>query len=721
MESVTTLPEINRLLAETVQEEKAVELRLQEVLLRAFELQPKVLALNAARSQLEVVQQDSQELLQTITAAAAVADGVSSKVREIDLSRSRLQEVAERVEKIASSKQAAEELEMALDNGEYEEAADIVRRFLGAVGPPHLIEGMEAFGKAVDERLSDAEALGDVAAISRFARLGAALGGERRALGMKRFAKYLRGVVAKTAKTHREQLAQADGKGEVGAHLGCFSAILQVVAGVAGEQRQTILEHFGATGLSLLLDELQLECDAQASAVIRRFTEKRKIAQLCSLASAATQRTQSQGRSMRGLAAAPAVPGLEPQAVNGVLDELAMISDRATSYENYMAEQLSTSEEAQREEADAGAGGEARDRTAQLAPRSRSKTGLRLSVQEAIGLYVPLEVYLVSYNLQRAVSSDTLPSISADELAEATLQGCGGHSIMPASTVVDEVFFVLQAALRRAVAFANEDAAAAVINHVMGTLEGEYKGYLEEQLEYHRETTLSAVGDTLGLALGVGGISMRSFSMKGLAAKSPARGGGGSGAAAGGVERHPARSGEARDGGGECAVPPFAIYLNDVQLSVDYVGKLATSIGEALDRQASTGGGGSNHKRATPKWKAALQEMSAAEQLRQLLDKAISKLFDTIYPKLKASADAFKEMDFVADDAKLTSWAVDDPWAHSFVQEMSSILGPLAGQLTPSNYDRVVLQTAQTVAERSVPHVLALLAFVLLAATVGCT
>ena len=45
------------------------------------------------------------------------------------------------------------------------------------------------------------------------------------------------------------------------------------------------------------------------------------------------------------------------------------------------------------------------------------------------------------------------------------------------------------------------------------------------------------------------------------------------------------RSG-AETGAGECAVPPFAIYLNNVQLSIDYVRKLATSIGEALNRQA---------------------------------------------------------------------------------------------------------------------------------------
>ena len=290
----------------------------------------------------------------------------------------------------------------------------------------------------------------------------------------------------------------------------------------------------------MLLDELQLECDAQATAVMRRFSEKRKIAQLCSLASAAAQRAHSQGRSMRGEPAPPVVPGLEVQAVNSLLDELAMMSDRATSYEKYMAEQLAVVEEAMREEALASAkaateteGAEElteRSSTAQLEPARpmRAKSGLRLSVQEAISQYIPLEVYLVSYNLRRAVSSDTLPSISAEELAEATCQPgrLADQVIMPASTVVDEVFFVLQTALRRAVAFANEDAAAAVINHAMATLEGEYTSYLAEQLEYHRSTTLSAVGETLGSigdSLGVGALAMRSFSMKGLSAKSPSR------------------------------------------------------------------------------------------------------------------------------------------------------------------------------------------------------
>ena len=59
------------------------------------------------------------------------------------------------------------------------------------------------------------------------------------------------------------------------------------------------------------------------------------------------------------------------------------------------------------------------------------------------------------------------------------------------------------------------------------------------------------------------------------------------------------------------------------------------------------------------------------------------------------AADTFKEMNFVADDHQLSSWSVDDPWAVTFVNEMRNVITPLEGQLTPLNYDRVVLLSAQ--------------------------
>jgi hypothetical protein len=64
---------------------------------------------------------------------------------------------------------------------------------------------------------------------------------------------------------------------------------------------------------------------------------------------------------------------------------------------------------------------------------------------------------------------------------------------MLTSSVVDEVFYVLQTTLRRAMAFANESALAAVLNHVMAVVEDEYRRYLARRLEAGRESALRAM------------------------------------------------------------------------------------------------------------------------------------------------------------------------------------------------------------------------------------
>eukprot|EP01047_Picozoa_sp_COSAG01_P020881 COSAG01_NODE_1195_length_11304_cov_118.555823_4_plen_244_part_00 len=64
---------------------------------------------------------------------------------------------------------------------------------------------------------------------------------------------------------------------------------------------------------------------------------------------------------------------------------------------------------------------------------------------------------------------------------------------MLTSSVVDEVFYVLQTTLRRAMAFANESALAAVLNHVMAVVEDEYRRYLARRLEAGRESSLRAM------------------------------------------------------------------------------------------------------------------------------------------------------------------------------------------------------------------------------------
>ena len=119
-----------------------------------------------------------------------------------------------------------------------------------------------------------------------------------------------------------------------------------------------------------------------------------------------------------------------------------------------------------------------------------------------VGMYVPLEAYLTDHNVGRAIEMDEPPLTQAaahvgedDDDDDSTGDaGAGGGGGGQAPTVVDEVFYSLQTALNRAMAFADESAISGVLNHVMNVIEGDYRLYLASSLDNHRRTALGAVG-----------------------------------------------------------------------------------------------------------------------------------------------------------------------------------------------------------------------------------
>eukprot|EP01047_Picozoa_sp_COSAG01_P020883 COSAG01_NODE_1195_length_11304_cov_118.555823_6_plen_132_part_00 len=93
-------------------------------------------------------------------------------------------------------------------------------------------------------------------------------------------------------------------------------------------------------------------------------------------------------------------------------------------------------------------------------------------------------------------------------------------------------------------------------------------------------------------------------------------------------------------------------------------------------------------------------ELEAAEQLRQLHDSGLAGLLDRLYPKIKAGAEGFKDVDYaLMDEAALQALEADDPWALSFLGTLRATLQPLVGSLNEANYDRVVLLAAAAIAD----------------------
>lgn len=414
---VTDPAEIHRLLAQFEQMESELDAKITTAVGEMFDAEPRMAALAAARSQLEVVGEDSKELLSSITLAANVAEKISGKVRELDLQQTRLQEVIDVVAKIADGKQAGEELGAALREAAFETAAGVVRKFRDATEPPALVEGLAQFASAVESRLSAAEEAADVQAIGRFAKLMAAMGAEKGAEGIRRLARYLRGVVERAAKAHRARLVEGEGKGEPQVHVRALSAILEVGAGVIQEQREGVLGEFGGGAYAVLLGELCAECDGQVRRVLRAHTEKHKLPQLCEGATrAAREAVVTRGDARGGGQEAVTLGGLTPPEIGTILDELALISERCEVFEAFVTAetQAATEAVAAAAEAEAEADGEKKAAAAAaasaLAERGKAGGGLRGAVQETVGHYISLEAFLIEHNVRRAIEMDELPS-----------------------------------------------------------------------------------------------------------------------------------------------------------------------------------------------------------------------------------------------------------------------------------------------------------------------
>eukprot|EP01052_Picozoa_sp_SAG31_P014000 SAG31_NODE_856_length_11439_cov_3.721233_5_plen_141_part_00 len=105
----------------------------------------------------------------------------------------------------------------------------------------------------------------------------------------------------------------------------------------------------------------------------------------------------------------------------------------------------------------------------------------------------------------------------------------------------------------------------------------------------------------------------------------------------------------------------FAVYLNDVQVSCDYVGRLADDAARRMEAAGINPNG---------KCGFALEELAAANQLQQLLTSALSGLYGRIvHPRLKASASLLKDLELNIGDEEYREYEANDPFVSPLLAE----------------------------------------------------
>ncbi|CAK9184216.1 unnamed protein product, partial [Ilex paraguariensis] len=421
---------MTRLLHECIAYQRALDLELDTILSQRSDVDKQLSNLHKSTELLEIVKADSDHMLSNVRSTCDLADQVRGKVRQLDLAQSRVNDTLLRIDAIV-------ERDLPPDR------CQIQRFWFGSERTVASIE--ETAEGIVRKRLSAAVDQRDHPAILRFIRLYSPLGLEEE--GLQVYISYLKKVISMRSRLEFEQLVESMEQQQSSAAATNQNQFKDIVLAI--EENNEILRSnlCGEDGIVYAICELQNECDSRGSLILKKYMEYRKLAKLTSEINTYKSNLLSVG-----------VQGPDPREIELYLEEILQLTQLGEDYTDYMVSKIRGLSSVDPE----------------LLPRAtrafRSGNFSKV-VQEITGYYVILEGFFMVENVRKAISIDehVLDSLT--------------------TSMVDDVFYVLQSCCRRSISTSNINSVIEVLSSAVSLLGGEYNEALQQKM---REPNLGA-------------------------------------------------------------------------------------------------------------------------------------------------------------------------------------------------------------------------------------
>ncbi|MBA0568567.1 hypothetical protein Golob_006053, partial [Gossypium lobatum] len=459
--SLTDVGAMTRLLHECVAYQRALDLDLDTLLSQRSDLDKTLNNLQRSADVLDIVKAESDHMLSNITSTCDLANHVSRKVRELDLAQSRVNSTLLRIDAIVERGNCIDGVKSALDAEDYESATEYVRTFLEIddkfkdsesdqtkqlLASKKLLEGIvkKKLTAAVDQR--------DHPTILRFIKLYSPLGLDEE--GLQIYVGYLKKVIGMRSRLEYEHLIELveQSHGQNQNHqvnfVGCLTNLFKDIVLAVEENDEILRSLCGEDGVAYAIFELQEECDSRGSLILKKYMEFRKLAKLSSEINAQNNHLLTVG--------APEGPNL--REIELYLEEILSLMQLGEDYTEYMISKIK--------------GMPTVDPDLVLRATKAFRAGsFSKVVQDVTGFYVILEGFFMVENVRKAIGIDEHVS---DSLT---------------TSMVDDVFYVLQSCLRRAISTSNISSVVAVLSGASSLLNNEYNEALQLKL---REPNLGA-------------------------------------------------------------------------------------------------------------------------------------------------------------------------------------------------------------------------------------
>ncbi|CDQ78993.1 unnamed protein product [Oncorhynchus mykiss] len=638
--ALTELDDLERVYQQLCTEEKKVETELEKLVGQQGNIDTKMYFREGERSftvyepNLQLIGGDASQLSGMITFTCSLAENVSSKVRQLDLAKTRLYKVIQRADDILDLKFCTDGVQTALHNEDYEQAAAHIHRYLSLDQSVIELSRQGEESSAVDaslamlqvaeqrlkvlvvERLDEAVTRGDLAQVERFFKIFPLLGLHDQ--GLARFGQYLCSQLASKAE---ENLLLAVG-GELGerrAALVFADTLTLLLEGIARvvETHQPIVEtYYGPGYLYTLITHLQQECDRQAQKVVDKFIQQRdyhnkfQIVQSSMMKSVPTER-------------------IEPRELDPVLLEVTLMNARSELYLRFLRRRMMADFEVGDATATPGIVQEHKHNVEKLLKHCM----LGQLMQELIGYYIPMEEYYMRETVSKAVAMDTY------EKGQLT------------SSMVDDCFYIVKKCISRALSSSSIDCLCAMINHSTSVLESDFSRHTINHLNAHLNLLL-ALTPSLFSPSSTNPCFPPPFSL---------------------IES--TENGKAS----------FLVTLNNVEVCSENITTLKRNL-ESDCSKLFTQGAGSGEQ---AKIDSCLSDMvNTSSKFKDLLQEGLTELNTTaIKPQVKPWISSFLSISHNIEEEEFNEYEANDPWVQQLIVNLEQLMAEFKAGLSSVIYD----------------------------------
>uniref|UniRef100_A0A5S6PZH5 Conserved oligomeric Golgi complex subunit 4 n=1 Tax=Trichuris muris TaxID=70415 RepID=A0A5S6PZH5_TRIMR len=458
--------------------EEEVDFQINSIIRDGLDL-PKQLygSFNRLVTGMTLAESDTSQLISSVDISSVVADGISSKVRDMDVAKTRVVECLQFVEDILDLRTCTEGVRIAMVNEDYEQAAGHVHRFLtldrtvldassyvrsidvqgnsdGETSVQAMMKAEKELKQIVVDKFDEAVQRDDIASIQRFFKLFPQL--EQHDIGIAKFGAYLKQKIASTGETNF-RIAKSGGTDASRTNVLFADALTLLLEGVARifEVQQPIVDaYYGLDKVLVFWSILQEQCNIEAGRIFDCFMEKRQVK------SKFLNPISNGGQTSRG---SGQVEKVDPLDLDVLLTEMTLMNMRVDMYTRFLNRRIGGSIAVLAEDTEEQ---KERKQSMELQFGIQLRTcDLCRKVQELLGLYILMEEYYMRESILKALR---LEYRDDDALC---------------SSIVDDVFFIVRKCIRRALSSANVDCVGAMLNHACSLLEKYYLAELKGRLK----------------------------------------------------------------------------------------------------------------------------------------------------------------------------------------------------------------------------------------------